>query len=99
MAKVVLRREAINDLDNIWNYTYYKWSEHQAERYYESIKLACKEIGESPKIGKEYTEISKGIFGFRISKHIIFYQILSEKEVEIIRILHELMDLKNRISE
>jgi toxin ParE1/3/4 len=34
MAKVVFRQEAINDLNNIWKYTYEKWSENQADKYY-----------------------------------------------------------------
>jgi plasmid stabilization system protein ParE len=34
MAKVVFRQEAINDFNNIWKYTYEKWSENQADKYY-----------------------------------------------------------------
>ena len=37
MAKVILRQEAINDLNNIWNYTYEKWSENQAVKYYGTL--------------------------------------------------------------
>lgn len=32
MAKVVLRQEAIDDLNSIWNYTFEKWSEKQANK-------------------------------------------------------------------
>jgi len=28
MAKVILRKEAIDDLNNIWKYTFEKWSEN-----------------------------------------------------------------------
>lgn len=59
MAKVILRRAAIVDLTDIWDCTLGEWSERQAEKYYETIKFACKEIGEHPGIGKNYTEISK----------------------------------------
>lgn len=57
MAKVILRQQAINDLNDIWEYTFYEWSENQAEKYYNAIKVACKEIGENPNIGRNYTEI------------------------------------------
>ena len=99
MAKVIIRQEAINDLTDIWNYTLYEWSENQADKYYEAIKFACKEIGENPIIGKNYTEINKRLFGLKSGKHIIFYQLISDEEVEIVRILHERMDLKSKISE
>ena len=99
MAKVLLRQEAIDDLSDIWHYTLHEWSENQAEKYYETIKFACKEIGKNPNIGKLYTEISKYLFGLKTGKHIIFYHLISEDEIEVIRILHESMDLKNRINE
>lgn len=99
MAKVILRQEAINDLTDTWDYTLHEWSENQADKYYQQIKFACKEIGENPKIGKNYTEISKHLFGLKSGKHIIFYHLISEEEIEVIRILHERMDLKNIINE
>jgi len=44
MAKLILRQEAIEDLTNIWDYTAQTWSENQADKYYEMIKTACREI-------------------------------------------------------
>ena len=99
MAKVVLRQAAIDDLNNIWNYTIDKWSEKQADKYYASLNFACKQIGINPDLGKKYEKINSNLFGLRTGKHIIFYQIISEQEIEIIRILHERMDLKNRLIE
>lgn len=99
MAKVILKQEAINDLTEIWNYTFQEWSENQADKYYKTIKQACKKIGENPGIGKSYTEISKHLLGLKSGKHIIFYHLISEDEIEVIRILHEKMDLKNKINE
>jgi len=32
MVKVILRQEAIYDLKNIWDYTFEKWSEMQADK-------------------------------------------------------------------
>ena len=97
MAKVILRQEAINDLNNIWAYTFDEWSEKQADKYYASLQFACIQIGENPELGKEYEGIKSNLFGLRIGKHTIFYQAINEQEIEIIRILHERMDLKNRL--
>ena len=99
MAKVILRQEAINDLTDIWDYTLHEWSENQADKYFEIIKLACQQIGKNPLAGKNYSEISKHLFGLKSGKHVIFYHLISEDEIEIIRILHEGMDLKNKIEE
>jgi toxin ParE1/3/4 len=93
MVKVILRQEAIDDLTDIWNYTVQEWSENQADKYYKTIKSACNEIG------KNYPEISVHLLGLKWGKHIIFYHQISEHEIEVIRILHERMDLKNRLHE
>jgi toxin ParE1/3/4 len=97
MAKVVFRQEAIDDLNEIWDYTFRQWSEDQADKYYATIKFACKQIGKNPALGKEYIEISKNLLGLKTGKHIIFYQMVANDEIEVIRILHERMDLKDRL--
>ena len=97
MAKVILRQEAIDDLNEIWAYTFEEWSEKQADKYYAALEFACMQIGKNPELGKEYDGISNSLLGLRTGKHIIFYQIIAKDEIEVIRILHERMDLKNRL--
>jgi len=99
MAKVTLRQEAIYDLNDIWAYTFEEWSERQADKYYAALEFACMQIGKNPELGKEYEGINSNLLGLRTGKHIIFYQVLTEDEIEVIRILHERMDLKNRLNE
>jgi toxin ParE1/3/4 len=99
MAKVIFRQVAIDDLNDIWVYTLEEWSENQADKYYAALELACMQIGENPKLGKAYDGINRNILGLKSGQHIIFYQVISEDEIEVIRILHEQMDLKNRINE
>ena len=59
MVKVILRQEAIDDLKNIWDYTFEKWSEMQADKQYVMLKHSCAEIGKNPEIGKEHDGINK----------------------------------------
>ena len=99
MVKISFRQKANEDLNNIWNYTYENWSENQADKYYATIKFTCKEIGENPELGKIYNGVSQNLLAIKIEKHIIFYTSVSENEIEIVRILHERMDLKNRLTE
>ena len=63
------------------------------------IKLSCLEIGKNPELGKEYYEINKNLLGLHSGRHIIFYQFIDKYEIEVIRILHERMDLKLRMNE
>lgn len=99
MAKYSFSNKAVEDLSNIWDYTFNVWSETQADKYFELIIETCKKISGNSDIGKNYSHISNEIFGFHVGKHIIFYRILTPKEIEVLRILHSRMDLKIRISE
>lgn len=97
MASYYLTNKAIDDLTSIWNYTFFNWSEQQADSYYGILIETCQEIANNPEFGKNYEGIVPNLFGFRVKRHIIFYRLISKNEVEIIRILHENMDLKKRI--
>lgn len=99
MANVILRQEVIDDLNNIWLYTFENWSENQADKYYSMIKLACNSVGINPRVGRDYSSIKKNLLGLNSGKHIIFYFVVSADEIEVVRILHESIDSKNRLVE
>lgn len=99
MFKYKLTNKAVEDLTNIWNYTFDKWSEKQADKYYEMLLENCQNIAEDPKIGKKYEGVKNELLGLKVNRHIIFYRQLDNKQIEITRILHERMDLENRINE
>lgn len=98
MAKVILRQKAIEDLKAIWNYTHENWSAKQADKYYETIKLACIGISENPEVGKKYDGIHPNLLGLKCQKHIVFYKQVIHNKVEVVRILHQQMDLGNRLT-
>lgn len=98
MAKYYLTNKAVEDLTEIWNFTFLRWSEEQADRYYQFLLDNCHELAHNPKMGKSYNQIANSLLGFRANRHVIFYRIISSSEIEITRILHGRMDLKNRFS-
>ena len=99
MVRYKLTNMAVEDLTDIWNYTFDKWSEIQADTYYHMLIENCNELAYHPDLGKHYSEVTQGLLGFKAGRHIIFYRKMEENEIEITRILHEQMDLKQRIRE
>jgi toxin ParE1/3/4 len=99
MTKYHLTNKALDDLSEIWNYTYEVWSENQADKYYYDLLNDCEELSKKQTLGRNYVEIEEEIFGFKSGQHIIFYRIQNRYEIEITRILHSKMDLKNRIQD
>lgn len=100
MAKYHLTNKTVEDLTNIWEYTVETWSEQQADDYYNMLIASCQKIIENPRLfSLKYEEIAEGLHGYRANKHIIFYRILTDGEILVIRILHQRMDLKHRVLE
>ncbi|NMH26514.1 type II toxin-antitoxin system RelE/ParE family toxin [Flavobacterium silvaticum] len=97
MAKYILTNKAVLDLSDIWDYTCDEWSEDQADKYYDLLLASCQELAKHPNFGKNYENINKNLLGFKSNHHIIFFRIISDKEIEIARILHEKMDLKSKL--
>ena len=95
-----ISKQAEIDLENIWLYTFEEWSLAQADYYFDLIMDEIEYISKNPKSGKDYSNVRKGYFRSRMKSHFIFYRInLKEEKVEIIRILHQQMDIDSHINE
>ena len=97
MAKYKLTNKAVDDLTQIWNYTFNKWSESQADKYYQMLINTCEGVANNSDLGKNYSGVTENLLGFKVGRHIIFYRFIEQNDIEITRILHEQIDLKNRI--
>lgn len=97
MGKYRLTNLAVQDLSDIWNYTFDHWSERQGDNYHEQLTNAFECVARNHQQGRNYEGIRRDLFGFKVNRHIVFYRIISNELVEITRILHERMDLKNRL--
>ena len=93
-----ISKEAEKDLEKIWLYTFENWSMEQAERYlnllFDEIDYLCLK----PNSGFDFGNIRKGYWRSKVKSHFIFYKINNKQnELEIIRVLHEMMDIENHI--
>ncbi|MEP7377135.1 MAG: type II toxin-antitoxin system RelE/ParE family toxin [Chitinophagaceae bacterium] len=94
----VIGKKAVSDLEEIWLYTVEKWSIDQADRYYnlifDEIQFICKNVN----AGKSMEHVRKAYRASKVKSHLIFYRI-QNSIVEVIRILHERMDIENRLTD
>lgn len=98
MVKYELTKKAVEDLTGIWEYTLEKWSEEQADKYFNLLLNTCQDIANNPDIGKNYDGVSEDLLGLKIEKHIVFYRKRINQPIEITRILHEKMDFEKRLN-
>jgi len=95
--KYRISEQAIKDLNAIWIYTLNKWSKEQADRYYDLIIGEIEFISDNFLTGKSAEQTRKNYRVTKIKSHLIFYRKIENDIVEIVRILHQRMDIKKRL--
>ena len=88
--------KAEQDLIDIWLYTFSEWGELQADKYLDEMEAGLRLLAENPNIGVDFSFIRAGYKRFVINHHLIFYQIKSNN-LEIVRVLHESMDIQQQL--
>ncbi len=97
--KYRISRKAIQDLETIWEYTFKTWSKQQADRYYKLILEEIQFISDNYSTIRSVAHIKKGYRMSKVKSHLIFCRKDRDDVVEVIRILHQRMGIKNRLKE
>ncbi|MEI7597455.1 MAG: type II toxin-antitoxin system RelE/ParE family toxin [Bacteroidota bacterium] len=79
-----ISEKANQDIENIWLFTFEKWSLEQADRYYNLILDEIEFIAEHFESGNLFYYIKKGYRASIVKSHIIFYRKSRNNIVEII---------------
>jgi toxin ParE1/3/4 len=87
------------DLAEIWDYTARTWGRLQAERYLLAIRDACESASQGPHQGQAIDTVRPGYRKRAAGSHVVFYRIGEDGHVEIIRVLHQRMDVTTRLAE
>ena len=91
--KVRLSSGARRDLNGIWDYTARRWNETQAEHYVRRIATAFDDLASGSAMGRSAEDIRPGYFKLAIGSHFIFYRLAGPDVIEVVRILHQRMDV------
>lgn len=100
MAEYRLSPRAERDLEEIWRYTEGRWSAAQADRYagalIDMIDM-IEELAANPAQGRPADDVRPGYRKQPAGAHFIFYRQV-HPGIEVIRILHQSMDVPARLS-
>ena len=84
----------------IWLYTDKTWGEKQADKYIRGLNKAIDNAGRKKFLWRKLEhEDLKGIYFVRYEHHYIFFRELSKETLGVINVLHESMDIPNRLKE
>jgi len=96
-VKYRISKKAAEDIDKIWLYTLENWSLEQADRYYRFIYQEILCIVENFETGKDIGKIKFGYRQAKVKSHLIIYKRADDEIIEIIRVLHQMMDIPNQL--
>ncbi|MBE5319364.1 type II toxin-antitoxin system RelE/ParE family toxin [Pedobacter sp. MR2016-19] len=97
MVTYHISKPAQIDLEDIWLYTFKNWSKDQVDRYYSLLLSECEYISNHFEHGKVMDHILMGYRCSAVKSHLIFYKLGKDGLVEIIRILHQMTNIKSHL--
>ena len=99
MCKYIISEKALEDINAIWVYTAQNWSVEQANRYYNLIFDEIEFISNNFEMAQDFGKLRKSYRYSKIKSHLIFFKKNKFNEIEVIRVLHERMDIENRLND
>lgn len=87
------------DLDDIWIYTATTWSTEQAEIYISHLFDTFVLLGNNQGLGHPVDSVLSGYRHLRCDHHLIFYVSADDGQIEIVRILHEKVDIHRHLDD
>jgi toxin ParE1/3/4 len=97
VSRYVLSPAARADLEQIWDYTCDRWGVDQAEKYAHEIQRAIERVVDNPEIGRACDEVRPGYRKHAVGSHTLYYRILSVDVIDVVRILHQRMDIDQHL--
>lgn len=93
-------RPAQERILEIWDYTEKKWSEKQADVYVRELVAAVEALPNQRHRWRPVLDADlKGVYFFKHRHHYVFFRELSKKQIGVISVLHEKMDIPARLRE
>ena len=98
MAIFTLTEAAKSDLKDIARFTQKRWGIEQRNKYLKVLDDSFHQLASNPATGRSCNEVKTGYYKFPTGSHMIFYRKNGDQKIQIVRILHESMDVEIQFS-
>lgn len=86
MKQLAITLDASHDLSEISDY-FLKQSVDAGDRFIELFTKKCQQLSQFPYSGRSYAAFAQNLRGLALMNYIIFYQIVEEERIEILRVV------------
>ena len=97
MRQLRFSPRAIADIDGIWDFTAAQWGVAQADRYVRTLSQSCLAVARDELPGSDASHIRPGYRKQLSGRHVIYYRLTEEGAVEVVRVLHQSMDVDGHL--
>ncbi|UZE96232.1 type II toxin-antitoxin system RelE/ParE family toxin [Alkalimarinus alittae] len=97
MSSFRLRPEAESDLETIWLYTEQNWGIEQAHAYIDGMVDIFQLLSNNPLMCPERSEFTPAVRIHHHAYHLVVF-VLSDAGIDVVRILHESMDIDTQLT-
>ena len=99
MSTFTLTQRAKADLKSKARFTENRWGREQRYIYIKQFDDTFHVLSSTPEIGNNCNYIKQNYQKFPQGSHIIFYQVITQNSIKIIRILHKSMDVLSKFGD
>lgn len=96
MLELFIQPKAQADLKQIWRYSHEQWGTAQADRYLRELEREIQGLLDAPDLGVSYEHIRAGYRALHVKRHLVFYRHQGQR-LEIVRVLHEAMNVEKHL--
>jgi toxin ParE1/3/4 len=97
MPLFTLTKRALDDLREIGRYTQGRWGREQRRTYLVQLDRCFRALAENPNQGERFDRVRPGYRKYPTGRHVIYYRTQSTDMIEIVRVLHERMDIDTHL--
>ena len=97
MATFQLTNDAEMDMADIGRYTEAQWGRDQRIQYLTELDDSFHLLADAPGMGEDCNYIRAGYRKHPVGRHLVFYRSVAADRIEIVRILHERMDVDRHL--
>ena len=92
MSRYRLSAQAIQDIDDIWNYVGQN-SQQAADNLFDKLRKQFSILAKFPHLGRLRPKLASYLRSFSVGSYIIFYRPI-EEGIEIVRVVHGSRDIE-----
>lgn len=94
MSRVLRRRQAAEDIAEIWGFIAAD-NPGAADHWVDQLDQQFSLLARQPLMGRERENLAPGIRSFPFGRYVIFYLPL-EEGIDVVRVMHSAMDIETR---